>query len=311
MIDRPCRICPHRGSFALMSIETQTRPDYLTVRELADLLRIKERKVYDLAASGQVPCVRVTGKLLFPAAAIRDWIASGQSAGRPRARPAVFLGSHDPLLAWAIRQSRSGLATLFDGSVDGLARFRAGEGVATGLHIHDPDTGGWNVPAVEADCAGENVVLVAWAVRRRGLVIREGDAGSIGGLADLPGRTVVPRQPGSGAQRLFEHELAAAGIERETLAWSPVAHSENDSVLAVAQGAADAAFGLEALARPYGLHFVALVEERFDLLVDRRAWFEPPMQRLLSFCATPEFRDHAETLAGYDLGEHKEIRWNA
>ena len=41
-------------------------PDYLTTRELADLLRIGERKVYDLAANGEVPCVRAVGKLLFP-----------------------------------------------------------------------------------------------------------------------------------------------------------------------------------------------------------------------------------------------------
>ena len=64
-------------------------PVYLTTKELADLLRIKERKVYDLAASGKVPCSRATGKLLFPAAEIRAWIetsrscpASGATCGR-------------------------------------------------------------------------------------------------------------------------------------------------------------------------------------------------------------------------------------
>ena len=47
---------------------------YLTTRELAELLRIKERKVYDLAASGEVPCSRATGKLLFPREAIDAWL---------------------------------------------------------------------------------------------------------------------------------------------------------------------------------------------------------------------------------------------
>ncbi|MEP3304507.1 MAG: helix-turn-helix domain-containing protein, partial [Roseibium sp.] len=41
-------------------------PRYLTTRELADLIRVKERKVYDLAATGDVPHSRATGKLLFP-----------------------------------------------------------------------------------------------------------------------------------------------------------------------------------------------------------------------------------------------------
>ena len=39
--------------------------EFLTTRQLAELLHIKERRVYDLAAAGEVPCSRVTGKLLF------------------------------------------------------------------------------------------------------------------------------------------------------------------------------------------------------------------------------------------------------
>lgn len=295
-----------------MNADTQTRPYYLTVRELADLLRIKERKVYDLAASGEVPCIKVTGKLLFPEAEIRNWIARGRSGTTAGGgRPAVLLGSHDPLLDWAIRQSRSGLATLFDGSLDGLARFRAREGVATGLHVHDPASGEWNIPAVESEFAGENVVLVAWVIRRRGLVVRDADAGSIHGFEDLAGRTAVPRQAESGAQRLFESTLRAAGLNAASVTFCAPARSEADAVLAVADGRADAAFGLEAIAQPYGLHFVPVVEERFDLLVDRSSWFEPPMQRLLAFCSTGEFRGHGSSLAGYDVSVTGEIRWNA
>ena len=63
-------------------METATEPhEFLTVRELAEVLRIKERKVYDLAASGRVPCSRATGKLLFPAGEIRAWIDGAKSGG--------------------------------------------------------------------------------------------------------------------------------------------------------------------------------------------------------------------------------------
>mgnify|MGYP002820403384 CR=1 FL=1 len=44
--------------------------EYMTTKELADFLRIKQRKVYDLAASGNIPCSRAMGKLLFPRAEI-------------------------------------------------------------------------------------------------------------------------------------------------------------------------------------------------------------------------------------------------
>ena len=284
-------------------------PEYLTVRELADLLRVKERKVYDLAAAGEVPCSRATGKLLFPERAVRDWIA-GASSGPGAARPSVFLGSHDPLLEWALRQSRCGLATYLDGSLDGLLRFRGGEGVATGLHIHDPATDDWNVPVVAAQHADQAAVLVAWAVRRRGLVVREPDRAAIRSLSDLRQRCLAPRQSESGTQVLFEHLCAEDGIPLDEIGTTATARSEGDAVLAVVQGMADAAFGLEVLARRYGLAFQPVIEERFDLLVDRRAWFEPPMQRLLDFCRSGEFRARSTEFAGYDISDLGRVRWN-
>ena len=283
---------------------------FLTVRELAELLRIKERKVYDLAASGEVPVARVTGKLLFPADEVREWIARGSSGGtasEAAARPPILLGSHDPLLDWAARASRCGLATLLGGSLDGLARFGRGEGAATGLHLFDPESGTWNVPALRGV---PGAVLLHWAVRWRGLVLRPEDAGAVRGLADLAGRRVAPRQPEAGAQALFEHLLAEAGVSADALRYAPAAQSEQDAVLAVAEREADAAFGLEACARPYGLSFVPLVEERFDLLIDRRAFFEAPLQRLMAFARSPEFRDHAGARAGYDASACGEVVWN-
>ena len=39
--------------------------EYFTTDELADFLRIKPRKVYDLVSTDKVPYSRVMGKLLF------------------------------------------------------------------------------------------------------------------------------------------------------------------------------------------------------------------------------------------------------
>ncbi len=298
------RACPVSGDDRAMTTE---RPEYLTVRELADLLRLKERKVYDLAASGKVPCSRATGKLLFPEAEIRAWIA-GHSTGQSAARPAIFLGSHDPLLEWALRQSQCGLASFLDGSLDGLDRFDAGEGIATGLHVHDAASGAWNVPAVQGST--RNAVLLGWAMRQRGLVLGA-DAPQIAGIGDLAGLRIAPRQPESGTDILFRTLLDSAGIAPETLTLTEAARSETDAVLAVAQGHADATFGLRAVAAPYGLRFVPLVEERFDILADRRAYFEPPMQAFWAFTRTDAFRAQAEALQGYDLSGLGAVRWNA
>ncbi len=62
---------------------------FLTTKEVADLLRVKERKVYDLAAANEIPHRRITGKLLFPAAELRSWIEGPTAAATPE-RPGVW-----------------------------------------------------------------------------------------------------------------------------------------------------------------------------------------------------------------------------
>ena len=288
--------------------------EYLTTKELAELLRIKERKVYDLAASGEVPCSRAMGKLLFPRRAVDVWLAENSSGFTPTLsaeRPPVFLGSHDPLLDWALRESRSGLAMFFDGSLDGLERFAANEGVASGLHIYDPEDDAWNVPAIASRFRGRDVVLVEWARRDRGIVMRAEDRDAIASMSDLKGRRVVPRQAEAGSQALFAHLLTEAGLTGKDVELITPAQSENDAALAVLEGKAHAALGLAGLARQYRLGFAPIVTERFDLLVDRRAWFEPPLQAFLEFCRSGRVADKAAEMGGYDFTGFGRIHFNA
>ncbi len=290
--------------------------EYLTVKELAELLRLKERKVYDLAASGAVPCSRATGKLLFPASEIKAWIEQAQSGGVTtstaplRERPHIVLGSHDPLLDWAIRQSCCGLATYYDGSLDGLERFVRGEGIVAGIHIHDAQADDWNVPAASEKAANLNAVLIAFATRQRGLVFRSGEKAP-SGMPDLATMKFAPRQPGSGTDVLFRELAEKNGLDVSQLDFADVARTEDEAVEMVRRGEADAAFGLEAVARVYGLEFLPVLEEKFALLFDRRAWFGAPVQKLMAFCRTEQFANRAAASGGYDISELGTVLWNA
>jgi excisionase family DNA binding protein len=287
-----------------------TAPEFLTTREVAALLRVKERKVYDLASAGQIPCRRITGKLLFPKAEIESWLMGERSAPVKTARaPDVVSGSHDPLLDWALRESGSGLASFFDGSLDGLDRLAGGEAIACGMHVFEPETGDWNRAHVSARLPDAPVALLEWAKRSRGLILAPGL--KIAGIADLKGRRVALRQPKAGGQILFDHLLAEAGLTRADIIPAPdPARTEADAAAAVASGQADAAPGLEAMARQYRLGFAPLVTERYDIAIERRAWFEPRWQALAAFCRTPAFAAKAAELGGYDLSGHGTVHWN-
>jgi|TARA_R110001592_G_scaffold330696_1_gene612981 putative molybdopterin biosynthesis protein len=279
------------------------KEEFLTTKELASLLRVKERKVYELASNGQVPCTRAMGKLLFPRDAVERWLndnASGFDAALPRTLPSVFLGSHDPLLDWALRESQCGLATFFDGSLDGLDRFENRGGVATGLHVYNAADKTWNIGPVRARFQQSPVVLTQWVWRERGLIVRPDLKGKVTGLADVKKLKLVPRQREAGSQRLLEQLLDDEGIALADLNLERVARTETEAVIAVYEGAADVAFGLESLARQYRLPFVPMMRERFDLLIDRWSWFEEPLQVFLEFCRTDEFRKRVGEHPGYD-----------
>jgi excisionase family DNA binding protein len=275
--------------------------DYLTTRELAELLRIGERKVYDLAASGEVPCVRALGKLLFPRAEITAWLNASRSGPRVAEPPLppILAGSHDPLLDWALRESGSGLASFYDGSFDGLERLAARSAQAAGLHIREAE--GWNREALRAALGEAPVVLVEIARRQRGLLLAPGLTG-IEGFADMRGRRVVLRQQSAASQHEFAARLAEHGLGAEDFTALPArARTEEELAIVLHDGKAEIGFGLGALAGLYGLGFVPLSVERFDLAVWRRAWFEPPIQKLMRFLASPACAARAAELPGYDL----------
>src|SRR3984893_264601 len=85
------------GSYSCMAVHME---DLLTTDEAATYLRLSERKLYELVANGAVPCTKVTGKWLFPKAALDRWLAAGlltPELSRAPA-PAIVGGGPDPLL---------------------------------------------------------------------------------------------------------------------------------------------------------------------------------------------------------------------
>ena len=193
--------------------ETMTPRELMTTKEVADYLRLKERKVYDLVRQRRIPCLRVTGKWLFPRALIELWVlqkAEGaQQVKSTVERPPVIAGSHDPLLEWSVRESECDLALMFNGSLDGLNRFAQGKGRCCGLHVFEPESGDYNRAVVARTLAGLDVVLIEWAWREQGLIMAAGNPHRIRDLSGIRQARLrlVDRQEGAGSRLLFHHLL--------------------------------------------------------------------------------------------------------
>ena len=105
---------------------------YMTTREVAALMRVKERKIYDLVAKGDIPVSKTTGKLLFPKDAVLAWI--DKDSLRTDKTQLTISGSHDPLFEAVLRQTGIDIATLWNGSTAGLERVAKGQASACLLY---------------------------------------------------------------------------------------------------------------------------------------------------------------------------------
>ncbi|MEK9646469.1 MAG: helix-turn-helix transcriptional regulator [Alphaproteobacteria bacterium] len=298
---------------------------YLTTEEAGEYLRLKPRKVYELAAAGEIPCSKVTGKWLFPRAALDRWVETGLARPEgfsPAPPPAVIGGSTDPLLEWAVRQSGAGLASLPEGSEAGLRRLANDEIAIGAIHMHrladdgdpeDPDAAA-NLQAVTGTAGLHDAVVIAFARREQGLLVAPGNPlglETVGDAAESGARAVL-RQSGAGAQQLLQRLLDEIGLDENALTViAGEAATGQDLASAIRAGTADWGVATRAVANTHGLGFVPLAWERFDLAMRRRTYFEPGPQALMQFLAQPEFAERAAALGGYDVSVAGEVRLNA
>jgi putative molybdopterin biosynthesis protein len=291
-------------------------PELLTTDEAAVYLRLSERKLYELVANGAVPCTKVTGKWLFPKAALDRWLAAGYAGpvGFVQApAPPIVGGSHDPLLEWALRESGSRLASLPEGSEAGLQRLARGEVIAAAIHLHrlDGDDDSANIDAV-ANAAGlHDAVLIAFARREQGLVVAADNPLGLSDIASVAAKRarLALRPQGAGAQLLLLALVAQAGLALDALVTvKPVAPTGLDIAQAVRAGRADCGIATRSVAVAAGLGFVPLTWERFDLAMRQRDYFLPELQALAKFLRAEAFHVRGRELTGYDTSGAGDVR---
>lgn len=290
--------------------------ELLTTDEAASYLRLSERKLYDLVSARAVPCTKVTGRWLFPRAALDRWVMAGLVAPAALAYgdpPPIVGGSQDPLLEWALRESGCGLASLPEGSESGVRRLTRGEVIAAAIHLHriEGDDEQSNPDAIAHAAGLHDAVVIAFARREQGLLVSPGNGLQLTDIVSVVKKRarMAQRQAGAGAQLLLLRLLARDGLPPDAL--TPAAAecaTGPDLAQAIRSGRADCGIAPRAVAQAAGLDFVPLVWERFDLVLRQRAFFLPAPQRLFSFMRSGPFRDRATELGGYDVGETGAVR---
>ncbi|HET7543757.1 MAG TPA: substrate-binding domain-containing protein [Polyangiaceae bacterium] len=171
-----------------------------------------------------------------------------------------------------------------------------------GVHLIDAASGEANVPDVRRHAGDRAITVITLARWEAGFVVAAGNPQGIRGAAELAnaGIRVVRREPGSGAQHLLERELQNAGIDSErALASAVQAFGHLDVARAIALGVADVGPATRDAALAFGLDFIAIAEERYDLALPSDELSDPRLARLFEVMTSAAFRRELRAL-GYD-----------
>lgn len=289
---------------------------FMNVKQVAEYLHLNEKKVYALASEGQIPATKVTGKWLFPKKLVDRWLLESCHSGLMADR-LLLTGSDDPLLqAMMLRlPSVVGNKALYSYSVTGsrmgLSLLSQGHADVAAIHWGRAEESRLRHPGLVRQFSHyRQWVLIHAFKRTQGLIV--GSDFEQYEADNLPMHRMrwAIRQEGAGSQRFLQEWLSGQQMQESDLNVSVQAFSEREMASMICRGEADIGPGSLSAAREYGLGFIPVCEEAFDLVVPRSVYFRGLFQQLFTYMQSKEGRELAASLGGYDLSECGTMVWN-
>jgi putative molybdopterin biosynthesis protein len=204
------------------------------------------------------------------------------------------LGLLDPPIAftWWPCPSQEALQLAADGLVH-----------VAGTHLRGPGSD-YNITTA-SDLLPDGGEVIGFCSWREGLLLRPELADHTSGIKDVAdsGLRLVNREPGAEARSLLDRTLTDAGIDGSQLpGYHTRVSGHLDLAAAIAAGLADAGIASEPAARAYGLGFIPLADERFDLVIPAGHINTREVQGLLKVLSSAWLLDQLAGLSGYDPG---------
>ena len=259
----------------------------------------------------QMSAVRANGYLRIPedmeGAEAGKTVDVRLTVPRAEAEEAVLItGSHDPALDYLadlVRPRGVDIHSTHLGSMGGVIALKKEECHAAPMHLLAPD-GTYNTYYLERYMPGADLALLCVAERQQGVISRDGLS-----FDDLPGRTFINRQKGSGTRMLLDHTLAVRGIDPASIpGYGREATTHLAVALAVRTGEADAGMGVYSAAKALDLAFVPVATERYELVMHRAMLDDPRITALVETVSSAAFKRVLRDLGGYETDETGVLR---
>jgi molybdate-binding protein/DNA-binding XRE family transcriptional regulator len=281
-------------------------------------------------AAGNMPRValgRIGGKLIAqPQAAVHLALAPAagivERASRGGAEVASFrtddeidsmllVAGCDPaatlLTEWlARRRSPVSLVVLSCSSGKAMDALLDNRAHIAGVHLRDPKSGDFNSGAAVRGLKRHPAMLVNFARWELGIATASGNPMELRGFADLSRRRlrIANRELGSGARAALDEGIAQLGIRSDSIeGYRREFAGHLEVAAAIATGLADFGVTIRVAADVYGLGFVPIREERYDLVILKRDLDSAPVKAILDALSSHSLAHEVAQFCGYDTAQ--------
>jgi len=172
-----------------------------------------------------------------------------------------------------------------------------------GVHLRDPKSGDYNLAQVRRAVGSRRICLFNFACWEVGLATSADNVLGIRDFSDLARAdvSIVNRERGSGARQVLDEALVEAGLSPKQIAGY---HNEASGHLGVAaaihDGDADTGVTIRVAAEAYGLGFIPIREERYDLAIPETEMESVPVRRMLDSLNCGRFAREVARICAYD-----------
>ncbi|MCH5344608.1 MAG: molybdopterin biosynthesis protein [Acetatifactor sp.] len=227
----------------------------------------------------------------------------------------MVIGSHDPLLDELADMLHATDHSLFMssshvGSMGGIMALRRGEAHAAGCHLLDTENGKYNKSFIRRYFPDGGVKLIRCVGRQQGLMLQKGNPLGITCFADLTGEGIryVNRQKGSGTRILMDYLCRENGVKAGSIyGYDREEMTHNSVAVQIASGSADVGMGIYSAAKLYGLEFVPICIEEYDILIPDTVWETPMAQKFIEILKSDGFKNRILAMGGYTIDAPGEI----
>ena len=217
----------------------------------------------------------------------------------------VITGSHDPMIdeiADLLQKKNCGFTVISShvGSMGALTAVKNGQAHMGATHLLDGDSGIYNEAYVKKYFPDGGAVLIKGVGRVQGIMVQKGNPCGIKTIPDLKNHTYVNRQRGAGTRVLFDYLLKKNSIAPDEINGYRNEEFTHTAVAAlIAAGNADAGMGIYSAAKMYGLDFIPVCNEEYDLLINEKYIDSPQVRAFIEVLGSDELKERLNELGGY------------